>query len=142
MKITLLQMTKKTCESFLINKLTTTITKATTEKLLPSFEVICPENSPRFIKKRINTRAPTNHFIISCSCTNHADQSMINQIKRTWNNNVDYMVHTGFWVFTIALLVIKKKIKLVLMQQLYILMLVKAFGDCLYLPRELLKPIG
>jgi hypothetical protein len=71
-------MTKKSVKVSLLNKLTTTITKATVEKLLPSFEMICPENSPRFIKKRINTSEPTNHFIISCSCTNHADQSMIN----------------------------------------------------------------
>lgn len=69
---------KRCVKVSLLNKLTTTITKATIEKLLPSFEIICPENSPRFIKKRINTRAPTNHFIISCSCTNNADQSMIN----------------------------------------------------------------
>jgi hypothetical protein len=46
-------------------KLTTTIKKATVEKLLPNFVTICLENSPRLTIHRINTRAPDNHCITS-----------------------------------------------------------------------------
>jgi hypothetical protein len=46
-------------------ELTTTITKATVEKLLPNFVTICLENSPRLTIQRINTTAPDNHCITS-----------------------------------------------------------------------------
>ena len=72
-------------------KLTTTITNATVEKLLPNFESICLENSHRFTMQRIITRVPDNHCTTSCPrCTNHGDLSMINQNKRDTEKKSNY----------------------------------------------------
>jgi len=55
-------------------KLTTTMIKGTSEKLLPNFALISTENCFRSRKHSINTRIPMDHCKISCKLKPKVDK--------------------------------------------------------------------
>lgn len=86
--------------------LTTTITKGTTEKLLPSLETISTENLWRLRKQRISTSTPTVHCRMSCMrAHSRARQGKPNQclclsiFTPDWKGHGSLMLSTSTYLF-------------------------------------------